>query len=407
MRSDPKEVQAADVYQSARLVGRIERRDGGSLFTYDSSVLPGEPGIAFHLPTETRTFFNGGGAVHPFFAGLLPEGARLTALSTRIKTSLDDMFSLLVAVGEDCVGDIAILPIGLPPVASTPFAAGDASELDFQSLFERSVGAGPTYDRVALAGVQEKVSAEMVSIPIGSSSAILKLNPPRLPLLVENEAFFLKMVADLGVEVNEAHLVTDRHGRKGLLVRRFDRFAVGESGYLMKTHQEDACQFTNVFPASKYRLTSRDVAEGLVEHTSSPPLAIREFVRQSAANYLIANGDFHGKNLSVYRSPRTGMIEVTPAYDVLSTLPYGDDSMAMKLDGRDKNLKRRNYVEFALRHGAGEKAVHRALDRLCDASPPWIERLEEIGFDARTAAHLRRVILRRREDLGRMPEVRA
>lgn len=158
-----------------------------------------------------------------------------------------------------------------------------------------------------------------------------------MPLLVENEAFFLRMVVALGGEVNDARLVHDRSGRLCLLVRRFGRWRIGAPPYLAKTRQEDACQFTNAYPAAKYNLTARDVAEGLVEHASSPPIAIREFVRQTAANYLIANGDFHAKNLSVYRSPRTGLIEVTPAYDVLSTLPYGDDRMAMKLDGRDRN----------------------------------------------------------------------
>ncbi len=403
METDPLEAEEADVYQGDRLVGRMERKDGGTVFSYHPSVQPGEPGIASQLPTETRTYFEGGGAVHPFFAGLLPEGARLVALAGRLKTSLDDAFSLLLAVGEDCVGDVSVVPAGLPPVAPVPFAPGDPSDLDFQSLFEQSVGEGPNFDHVALAGVQEKVSAAMVSFPL-RSSAILKLNPPRFALLVENEAFFLRMASALGVGVNEAHLVYDRSGRSGLLVKRFDRFELGGSSDLTKTHQEDACQFNNAFPAAKYRLSSRDVAKGLAEYASSPPIAIREFVRQSAVNYLIGNGDFHAKNLSVYRLPRTGLIEVTPAYDVLSTLPYRhlNDRMVMKMDERDKDLKRRHFVEFADRHGAGAKAIHTLIDRICDASPPWIDRLEEIGFEAKTTEHLRRTILQRREDLGRV-----
>ena len=401
MESDPRETNVADVYQSERLMGRLEREGNDTVFVYHYSVEEGEPGIAFHLQTTTRSYRQGGGAVHPFFAGLLPEGARLTALSARLKTSLDDMFTLLVAVGEDCVGDVSVVPVDAPPTAPAAVALGNPANLDFDGLFARSIGQEEDdYDHVALAGVQEKVSAAMVSFPVGSSSAILKLSPPRLPRLVENEAFFLRMADDLGVRVNRAELVRDRHGRSGLMVQRFDRFATGRSGYLSKTHQEDACQFTNVFPAAKYRLTSKDVAEGLVAHASVPPLAIREFVRQSAMNYLIANGDFHAKNLSLYRSPKTGLIEVTPAYDVLSTLPYGDDRMAMKMDGRDKNLSRRTFVEFAARYGVAPKAIHTLLDRMCEASPPWIARLEEIGFDERPTAHLRREVLRRREQLG-------
>jgi serine/threonine protein kinase HipA of HipAB toxin-antitoxin module len=52
------------------------------------------------------------GAVPPFFAGLLPEGRRLSALRAAVKSSGDDELSLLLAVGGDTVGDIEILPEG-------------------------------------------------------------------------------------------------------------------------------------------------------------------------------------------------------------------------------------------------------------------------------------------------------
>jgi serine/threonine-protein kinase HipA len=42
----------------------------------------------------------------PFFAGLLPEGRRFSALVKKLKTSEDDLFSLLAMVGTDCIGDI-------------------------------------------------------------------------------------------------------------------------------------------------------------------------------------------------------------------------------------------------------------------------------------------------------------
>ena len=47
--------------------------------------------------------------IHPFFAGLLPEGVRLRALVRRVKTSEDDLLSLLVAAGADCIGDVAVV----------------------------------------------------------------------------------------------------------------------------------------------------------------------------------------------------------------------------------------------------------------------------------------------------------
>jgi HipA-like protein len=64
------------------------------------------------LPVTAEPEFRTAGAVPPFFAGLLPEGRRLSALRAAMKTSGDDELSLLLAVGGDTVGDIQILPEG-------------------------------------------------------------------------------------------------------------------------------------------------------------------------------------------------------------------------------------------------------------------------------------------------------
>jgi serine/threonine-protein kinase HipA len=63
--------------------------------------------------------------VPPFFAGLLPEGARLVALITRLKTSAADEFSLLVAVGGDTIGDVRVLPEGAAPEEPEPLVRVD------------------------------------------------------------------------------------------------------------------------------------------------------------------------------------------------------------------------------------------------------------------------------------------
>src|SRR5690606_9789779 len=66
--------------------------------------------ISFTLPITNQPFTTIGDNLHPFFAGMLPEGLRLTALVTAMKTSADDMFSLLIASGPDCIGDVYVAP---------------------------------------------------------------------------------------------------------------------------------------------------------------------------------------------------------------------------------------------------------------------------------------------------------
>lgn len=390
---DVRHVDAAAVYKGDELAGAIERDGDATTFRY----VEGYAGraVATRLPRSSGPVVRTGGALHPFFAGLLPEGLRLLALTARVKTSADDMLSLLLAVGRDCIGDVRVLPAGADPVDPPPRRPmGPAwSELDFTDLL------GQEQIDIALPGVQEKVSDQMISIPVGASdgSFILKLNPPRYPRLVENEAFFLAVARHAGLEAADAEVVTDRNGERGLWVRRFDRRRVRRR--LVRLEQEDACQFCGQYPSEKYRLSINEITAELVELVDSPPAAVLDLVRLVAFSYAIANGDLHAKNISILR--RGDVVGLAPAYDVLSDLPYSSsDHMALPLDGRDRNLTRSTFVGFARRFAVPARAVERALDRICDVLPGAAERLEEIGLDERKTSHLRRVMLARRDDLA-------
>lgn len=400
---DLREVAAADVYKGEVRAAVLERESGSVRLRYLDEYLAGAgPAIGFRLPKTGPPVTAPAGSVPPFFAGLLPEGARLQALTRRVKTSADDMLSLLMAVGADCIGDVRVIPSGSEPASFPPLAVtGDWSTTDFEELFAASVAVGgERIERAALPGVQEKVSAAMISFPVTgpSVSHLLKLAPAGYPRLVENEAFFMAFAAAAGLPTAPAAVVHDRSGRSGLLVQRFDRLA--EGGHLLRIAQEDACQFCSVYPADKYRITMNAIAKAVVELAASPAVALRDLVRQVAFSYLVANGDLHAKNISLRTRP-DGLIELTPAYDLLADLPYTRDAhMALKLDGRDLGLTRQVLVSFADRFGLRPRPVHRLLDRLCDVAPAWVDRLDEIGFDERSTAHLRRTILARRDDLG-------
>ncbi|WP_223286694.1 type II toxin-antitoxin system HipA family toxin [Kocuria atrinae] len=189
----------ADVYKAGRLAGRLERaEDAGTAFTYDPAYLnAGHPPVALTLPLTGEPVTASSGGVPPFFAGLLPEGHRLTVLKDAIKTSLDDELSLLLAVGADAPGDVQVVPTGDAPVE--PEALVDSAkpqELDFTALAE-------AVDLHALPGVQDKASASMLTAPLATQGnrLILKLNPPRHPHLVENEAIHLAAAKKLKIPI--------------------------------------------------------------------------------------------------------------------------------------------------------------------------------------------------------------
>jgi|LakMenEpi03Aug12_release.lakeMendotaPanAssembly.Ray.scaffolds.fasta_scaffold318004_2 serine/threonine-protein kinase HipA len=65
-------------------------------------------GVACTLPPVSSRYPVTGVNLHPFFAGLLPEGIRLKALKNSLKTSEDNLFAMLLALGEESIGDVYV-----------------------------------------------------------------------------------------------------------------------------------------------------------------------------------------------------------------------------------------------------------------------------------------------------------
>lgn len=399
-----REVETVDVYQGAARVGALQRSEHGARFSYASDYLAQTPtgfGVAFTMPPRPEPYEVFGTNLHPYFAGLLPEGLRLKSLVRAVKTSEDDLFSLLVATGGDTIGDVAIAPPGEKPLERAPVAdVRRLSEVRFSELLQQSLRYDESRVDVAIAGVQPKVSAAMISFPLrahGKHKAhILKLAPPEYPRLIENEAFFMAMARALGLETARTKLVRDAQGEAGLLVERFDR-ARAPDGTLVRLHQEDACQLLDRYPADKYRLSLAEVARAL--EVCSAPLAERlKLLRMQAFAYLIANGDLHAKNVSVQVIDTR--VALTPCYDLLSTLPYGDRTLALAMEGRDARIKRSHFVLLGERLGIRKVAVESMLDAMCKRAVSYVGRLSEIGLEPKAQSQLARTMEERMGELS-------
>ena len=75
------QVAIADVYKKGRLAARLVRDNGTVRFEYDPDYLSRrEPAVATTLPLTEEPVVTARGAVPTYFAGLLPEGRRLSGL---------------------------------------------------------------------------------------------------------------------------------------------------------------------------------------------------------------------------------------------------------------------------------------------------------------------------------------
>lgn len=209
----------ADIYKQGVLAAKLHRERAGNSFEYESSYVlnRGEP-VATTLPFSHDPVDTPPGAIPPYFAGLLPEGRRLNALIRHLKVSADDEFRLLTAVGRNAIGDVIVTPEGEPPEQQSdsvkiPPTIGE-------SRFADLIGGVPEF--AAIAGVQDKVSSRMISLPAEKAGHdyILKVNPPEYPRLVQNEANFLALAGRCGIAHAEAELVTDSDATRLELRRR-------------------------------------------------------------------------------------------------------------------------------------------------------------------------------------------
>jgi serine/threonine-protein kinase HipA len=176
----------------------------------------------------------------------------------------------------------------------------------------------------------------------------------------------MRIAAHLGVPV--AAVETAVIGkRKLLVVERYDRI-VRADGVVERIHQEDFCQATATVPDNKYEEDGGPSllrVAGLLQTVAASD-AIEDLLKAVTINALIGNGDAHAKNYSILHQ-LTGTLTLAPLYDLLCTLYYGDDRLAMYIDSvhRTNRVTVQRIAKEALKWGMStERAMTIVLDLL-------------------------------------------
>jgi serine/threonine-protein kinase HipA len=260
--------------------------------------------------------------------------------------------------------------------------------------FDELLGDSGLIDPVALAGVQDKLSAGMISMPVASAGRrfILKLNAPEFPHVVENEFIMFRYAAKLRIPLSRVQLMRDVAGRPGLLVERFDRVplagepgSAGERDAVQRLAVEDGAQVLKLYPADKYNVGFGTVCHALAEYCAAPLPALRNLAIQAAFALLSGNGDLHAKNVSMVQQPH-GEWSIAPVYDIPSTVVYGDKTLALTLGGKRSGISRKHFLAWATGLGLPERTAAQAVDLALKAAGPLLADLESGTAFASTAA---------------------
>lgn len=389
------------VYINGKIVGRLRREASGAVdFQYDSAWLAWESAIPASLSLPLREDRYIGAPVTAVFDNLLPDNEMIRGrLAARVGADGIDAFSLLSAIGRDCVGALQFLPEGSDPSGPEMIAGDPVSHKEIAAILAdlraRPLGLDDSdHFRISLAGVQDKTAflryrGQWLK-PNGATPTthIFKPQIGKLPgsdidfsESVENEYLCLTFLSALGLDAAQVEIQTFG-GKRVLVVERFDRL-FARDGRLLRRPQEDFCQALSTPWTRKYETDGGPgIADCLALLGASDEVALdREaFMKRVIAFWLLGATDGHAKNFSIFLHPRGGF-RLTPLYDVLSVQPLVDARqlglnrfrMAMAVGDRRHykvgGILPRHFYQSGLKAGLGEATIRRLFAELVADAP--------------------------------------
>src|SRR5205823_956284 len=132
------------VFLNSRLVGSLEKSSAGAIeFQYDENWLRWEFAMPVSLSLPLREDRYIGKPVIAVFENLLPDNDAIRRrLAERVKAEGRDAYSLLAAVGRDCVGALQFLPADITPGPAGEIQGNDVDEKEIAAKLN-SLGSAP------------------------------------------------------------------------------------------------------------------------------------------------------------------------------------------------------------------------------------------------------------------------
>ncbi len=411
---------ALSTWWDGAVAGELHLDEHGDMsFVYSADWLsnPARRAISMSLPKREERY--GRRQCRPFFAGLLPEETVREDVARALGVSKGNDFALLQALGGDVAGALTLWPVGEKPpeydgrTAAEPLGDNALVEL-LDILPKQPFLAGREGFRLSLAGVQTKLPVVLVdgrvALPAPGQPTTHILKPPiaRFPGTTENEAFAMRLAAEmgLGVAAVEPRRVRDR---PYLLVTRYDR-ATDAHGRVQRLHQEDFCQALGIPPEHKYASeggpTFKTSFELVRKAATRPAVEVLKLLDAAIFNLLVGNADAHGKNYSLLYRPDDAAF--APLYDLMCTVAYPEVSAKPAMEIADasspKDFNAQTWQKFADDIKIGLPLLRRRVKALAEAALSRVDKVGEAvaksGFDGGVLKTLPQIVRERAQTVG-------
>jgi serine/threonine-protein kinase HipA len=395
-----------NVFVAEAPVGRLIRSDVDEdtvLFRYRDGTSAANA-VSLTMPIRSDQYDSMGGLL-PIFEMNLPEGAlreRLRLRFAKAVPNFDDL-DLLQIVGASQIGRLRYsqqerVDREVPSQDLAEILAYTGAADLFAHLLERFA------THSGISGVQPKVLVRDELAPgklnmVGATHIVKSFDAAEFPELAANEFICTAGARAAGLRTARVRLSDNRR----LLV--VDRFDLTDEGAHLGI--EDFCVLDARRSHGRYDGSYEHVARRISDFVSPKALATArdQYTLMVAYACTVGNGDAHLKNFSVLYRHAEDTVELSPAYDMVSTQMYiPRDSLALTLNGTKEFPRRDSLMRFVrLVTGKTERAAARLLDQVrAGAETAILEAQEYGGRHSDAGAFVERLVRTLRAGLDRL-----
>ena len=243
----------------------------------------------------------------------------------------------------------------------------EVTEEQLEQLARETVNKGLT-----VPGVQKKMSLHLskkenarltiVNYPTGY---ILKPQTKEYEYLPEYEDLAMRLAAIAGIQV-VPHALLQIGDTFAYITKRIDRDIKDDKVDMYA--MEDFCQLSNRMTYDKYRGSYEGCGRIIKKYSEYPGIDMSELFLRVIFSYVIGNSDMHLKNFSMRENEPAGRkYTLSKAYDILPVnviLPEDAEEMALTINGKKRNIRKKDFSIFAEKCGITDKTVEKMIKKM-------------------------------------------
>ena len=290
------------------------------------------------------------------------------------------------AIQENAQG-MALAPAWHKSCIRRFFGVNTLPELDISNASLTRIASESTRKGYTVPGVQKKMSLHLsseggisrltlVNYPTGF---ILKPQTEEYTALPEAEYLVMQMARETGIATVPFALIQmeDPAGEKAYITKRIDRRFPKKDAPAELLAMEDFCQLEEHLTENKYLGSYERCAKLITRYSVQRGLDLSELFLRIVFSFAVGNSDMHLKNFSLIEtSPGSGSYVLSQAYDLLPVnliVPADPDQMALTLNGKKRNLHRKDFLRFADNAGISPEAAEKMIRKTVSMEGKYLE----------------------------------